>query len=134
MSSNVKVDWGSGGGKRRHTREVGNAKAAGPSEFGRLNGPMTGPAYGIRSPAIVAWKARTPQQQVLWRNNVTAHARALGVIKGDDPFADAKRLRFSPRTRTEGMRHPSSVRSYELMTLMSSALFVIDSLTFRHCS
>jgi len=93
-SHNVKVDFGAQGrGKRCHSRAVGNAKAAGPQEFGPLKGSMTGPAYGIRSAAVLAYHARTPQQQVAWRNGVIARARTLGIIKSEDPFKEAKRLR-----------------------------------------
>jgi len=43
---------------------------------------MTGPAHGIRSAAIRAHEARTPQQQVLFRNAQCAKARRLGIIGG----------------------------------------------------
>jgi hypothetical protein len=93
-SQHVKVDFGSGGGKRRHSRQVGNAKAAGPQELGRLKGPMTGPAYGIRSSAITAYHAKTPQQQLAWRNRVIVRARALGILcDRSDAASEATALR-----------------------------------------
>jgi len=108
-SQHVKVDFGSGGGKRRHTRQVGNAKAAGPSEFGRLNGPMTGPAYGIRSLAITAYHGRTPEQQLAWRNGVIARARSLGFLKGDSPVAsEAKAL----RAQAQSLRHHATMGGF----------------------
>ena len=103
-SHNVKVDFGANGrGKQCHSRAVGNAKAAGPQEFGSLKGSMTGPAYGIRSSAVLAYHARSPQQQVLWRNGVIARARTLGIIKSEDPFKEAKRL----RELAEGLTGPT---------------------------
>ena len=93
-SHNVKVDFGSGGGKRRHRRQADNARAAGPQEFGRLKGPMTGPAYGIRSSAIAAYHAKTPQQQLAWRNGVIVRARALGILcDRPDAVSEATALR-----------------------------------------
>lgn len=128
--SYTKVDFGSGGGKRRHTREVGNAKAMGPSEFGRLNGPMTGPAYGIRSSAILAHHGRTPQQQVLWRNNVTARARMLGVIKTDDPFTEAKRLREEAETASGSARDELLRRAAKIEAVPDTSMSLEACLAF----
>jgi len=109
-SHNVKVDFGSGGGKRRHRRQADNAKATGPSEFGRLNGPMTGPAYGIRSSAVTAYHAKTPQQQLAWRNSVIVRARALGILKGGVSAADqAKAL----RAQAQGLRARSAAGEFQ---------------------
>ena len=55
---------------------------------------MTGPAYGIRSLAVTAFHAKTPQQQLAWRNGVIVRARALGILKGGVSATDqAKALR-----------------------------------------
>jgi len=78
----------------------------GPSEFGRLKGPMTGPAYGIRSSAILAYHAKSPSEQVAWRNAVIARARRLGVVKGksDETAAELRERAQSLRNTAMALR------------------------------
>ena len=130
-SHNVKVDWGAqGGGKRRHTREVGNAKAMGPSEFGPLKGTMAGPAYGIRSSCVTAYKERNPQQQVAWCNNIIARARAMGIIKSEDPFAEAKRLRAEADKATGAVRADFLRRAEKIESVPDGGMSLDNCLAF----
>ena len=130
MSSYAQVDWGSGGRKRQHSRAVGNAKAAGPSEFGRLKGSMIGPAYEVRSSCITAYKERNPQQQVVWCNNIIARARAMGIIKSEDPFAEAKRLRAEADKASGAVRADFLRRAEKIESVPDGGMSLDNCLAF----
>jgi hypothetical protein len=71
---------------------------------------MTGPAYGIRSSAITAYHAKTPQQQLAWRNGVIVRARALGILKGDVSATDQVK---ALRAQAQGLRARAAAGEFQ---------------------
>jgi hypothetical protein len=71
---------------------------------------MTGPAYGIRSLAVAAYHARTPQQQLAWRNGVIVRARALGLLKGGVSATDQVK---SLRAQAQGLRARAAAGEFQ---------------------